>query len=268
MVTNDPRHLPFGMFAKRKELPGMEVGVEVAVMPDDAMKQRLVEPQREVVEGEPEHGDAKPGRHRSGNLQQTLFHETGAWGGEVHIASWDEGGIERGVIDVALLLQHLQIDGEHTGLAIALDLDAEVGFEFLFRKDDMLGPGLEMIAAMRGHLVTFVDDASDDVGCIGGEVGGAEESGPYAALLQAVEDACGAEARHLHRFVHCNLDTMFARYVVLLGVEAQHDIFAHDSVKSIDYCACKDSLCWRIIQIFGEIIWQYRFFSLNLSRKI
>ena len=219
MMTDDPGQFPFGMLAQREELPGMEVGVEVTVVTDGAMEQRLVEPQREVVKGEPEQGDAQPRRDGRGNLQDAFLHEAGARRGEVHVTTGDEGGVERGVIDVAFALEDLQIDGEHAGLAIALHPDAELGFELLFGKDDVLGLGLEVVAAVRGHLVPFVEDAPDDFGCTGGEVGGAEEGGVRAALLQAVEDAGGAVARYLHRFVHRDIDAVFAGHIVLLGVE-------------------------------------------------
>ena len=147
MVADDPGQLPFGMLAEREELPGMEVGVEVAVVTDGAMEQRLVEPKREVVERQPEQRDAQPRRDGRGYLQDAFLHEAGARRGEVHVATGDEGGVERGVIDVAFALEDLQIDGEHAGLAIALHPDAELGFELLFGKDDVLGLGLEVILA-------------------------------------------------------------------------------------------------------------------------
>ena len=198
VVADDEGHAQLGMLLQVVELPGMEVGDEVAVVAERAAHQQMVEPLGQVVQREPEQREAQPGRHRGGNLPHPVLQERRSRTGKMHVAARDEGRIERRVVAVARLADGLVADGEHAGLAIACHLTAADALNDALRLGKVGGLGLPVVNAVTGHLVPLVHDALHHVGSLFGKVSRAEERGPHTVLPEYVEDAARAFARHAH----------------------------------------------------------------------
>ena len=97
VVPDDKGHLELGMCLQLIELPGVEVGDEVAVLMEYTAHHPVIKALGQVVECQPEQREPDEGRDGGRDLHHTIFHEPRAGLGEVHIAARDEGGIERRV---------------------------------------------------------------------------------------------------------------------------------------------------------------------------
>ena len=73
VVTDDEGHAQLGVLAQFVELPRMEVGDEVAVMLQRAAHHPVVETFGQVVQREPEEGEAQPGGDGSWNLHDACM---------------------------------------------------------------------------------------------------------------------------------------------------------------------------------------------------
>ena len=82
---------------------------------------------------------------------------------------------------------------KHAWLAIAIGCSASGLLQNFLRLLDIGSLWVPVVYAMASHLMPFVHDALDDFGCMLYKIGGAEESGSHLVLLEAVEDAVGAE---------------------------------------------------------------------------
>ena len=81
----------------------------------------------------PEEREANKRRHRSRDLQYSLLHKVRAWCTQMHIASRDEGGVERGIVAIACLIDLRLRDGHHTRLTIASHRDSSKSLESVLR---------------------------------------------------------------------------------------------------------------------------------------
>ena len=100
VVLDDKGHLELGMCLQLIELPGMEVGHEVAVLSEHTAHHPVIKPLGQVVECQPEQREPDEGRDGGRNLHHAILHEPRAGLGEMHIAARDEGRIERRVITI------------------------------------------------------------------------------------------------------------------------------------------------------------------------
>ena len=94
VVLDDKRHLELWMLLQLEELPGMEVGDEVAILPEHAARHPMIESFWQVVEGKPEQREADDWRDGGRNLHHPVFHKPGTRLREVHITSRNEGRIQ------------------------------------------------------------------------------------------------------------------------------------------------------------------------------
>lgn len=95
VVADDKGHLEFGMLFQVEELPRVKIGDEVAIALEHTAHHPVVEPFGQVVEGEPEQGEADERCDGCRNLHHAVFHEPCARLREVHVAAWDECWVER-----------------------------------------------------------------------------------------------------------------------------------------------------------------------------
>ena len=77
-------------------------------------------------------------------------------------------------------------NGEHAGLSVAINGLLGHAFNDFFRPKHVVIFGLPVVNTMASHLVSFVDDALNDVGCVRSKVAGAEECGLHAVGFQDV----------------------------------------------------------------------------------
>ena len=182
----------------------------------------LVEPQRQVVKGEPEEGETEPWGDRGWNLQHFASPERSTGFRDVHVTSWNESWIEAGIVVVALTLQFLIRHGEHARLTIAIHFPTRQLFKTFFRCDDILWLWVGVVTSMRRHFVSFIQDAPDDMGGILSKIRGTEKGGTYTFLFQQVEDTLGAFHRHRHTLSDgVVIHSMFARHVKLFCIKTQ-----------------------------------------------
>ena len=121
VVLDDKGHLELWMRLELEELPGMEVGDEVTIFVEYAAYQNMIKRLRQVMERQPEQREADEGCDGGRNLHDAILHKPRARLREVHIATWDKGGVERRIVTIAHALDLRLDDREHTGLTIAID---------------------------------------------------------------------------------------------------------------------------------------------------
>ena len=219
VVLDDKGHLELWMGLELKELPGVEVSDEIAILVEYATHQHVVERLRQVVERQPEQWEADEGCDGSRNLHDTILHEPRAGLREVHIATWDKGRIERRIIKITHALDLRLDDREHTGLTIAIDLKTRDTLDNLLRTGEVSLLRLRVIDTVTGHLVPLGDDALHDFRGILSKVARAEERGAHAILLQDVEDATGADLRDGHTLLQRKVNAMLARHIELFCIK-------------------------------------------------
>ena len=144
------------MLVQLVELPGMEVDDKVAVVPQRAATEPAIEAEGEVVAGEPEEREAQKRRHRGGDLHHALLHEVGAWGGEVHVAPWDEGRMQRAIVAVARTCYLGLGHRHHTSLPIAADRSPRELLEGVLRLLQVAKLEGPVVVAVGGQLVPLV----------------------------------------------------------------------------------------------------------------
>ena len=106
----------------------------------------------------------------------------------MHIASWDEGRVERGIIAIASLIDLRLGDGHHTSLTIASHRDSRKSLESVLRLlqvGRLKGP---VVVTMRSELMPLREDTLDDLGSVLSEVRRTEKSSTYLMLLQYIEE--------------------------------------------------------------------------------
>ena len=175
----------------------------------------------QVVERQPKQREADEGRDGGWDLHDTILHEPCAGFGEVHITTWDEGGVERRVVTIAHALDLRLDDGEHTGLTIAIDRKSRDALDDLFRTGEVGLLWLPVIHPVTGHLMTLGDDALHDLRGVLGKVARAEERGAHTVLLQDIEDTTGADLRDSHALLQREVNAMLARHVELFCIKTQ-----------------------------------------------
>ena len=94
VVLDNKRHLELWVLLQLVELPGMEVGDEVAILPEYAARHPVIESFWQVVESKPEQWEADEWRDRGGYLHYSIFHKPGTGLCEVHITSRNEGRVQ------------------------------------------------------------------------------------------------------------------------------------------------------------------------------
>lgn len=175
----------------------------------------------QVVECQPEQRETDEGRDGGWDLHDTILHEPRARLGEVHITTWDEGGVERRVVEIAHAFNLRLDDREHTGLTVAIDRKPGDALDNLLRTGEVGLLRLPVIHPVTGHFVTLGDDALHDLRGVLGKVARAEERGPHAVLLQHIEDATGADLRDSHALLQREVNAMLARHVELFCIKTQ-----------------------------------------------
>ena len=121
------------MLIQLVELPRMEVGHEIAIMTERTTTEPAIESEGKVVTRKPEEREANKRRHRSRDLQYSLLHKVRAWCTQMHVAPGDEGGVERGIVAIACLIDLRLRDGHHTRLTIASHRDSSKSLESVLR---------------------------------------------------------------------------------------------------------------------------------------
>ena len=121
VVLDNKRHLELWVLLQLVELPGMEVGDEVAILPEYAARHPVIENFWQVMERKPEQRETDDWRNRGRYLHDTIFHKPCTRLREVHISPWNEGRVQRRVVDITYALDFRFHDWEHTWLTIAID---------------------------------------------------------------------------------------------------------------------------------------------------
>lgn len=221
VVLDDKGHLELRVGLELEELPGVEVGDEVAILVKYATHQHMIKRLGQVVERQPEQREADEGRDGGWDLHDTILHEPCAGFGEVHITTWDEGGVERRVVTITHALDLRLDDGEHTGLTIAIDRKSGDALDNLLRTGEVGLLRLPVINPMTSHFVTLGDDALHDLWGMLSEVTRTEERGAHTVLLQDIEDTTGADLRDGHPLLQREVNAMLARHVELFCIKTQ-----------------------------------------------
>ena len=219
VVLDDEGHLELGMGLEFKELPGVEVGDEVAILAEYAAHHPMIKALGQIVECQPEQRETDEGRDGGWDLHDTILHEPRAGLRQVHITARDEGGVERRVVTIAHALDLRLDDGEHTGLTIAIDRKTRDALDNLLRTGKVGLLWLPVIHPVTGHLMSLRDDALHDLRSVLGKVARAEERGPHAILLQHIEDATGADLRDGHALLQREVNAMLTRHVELFCIK-------------------------------------------------
>ena len=221
VVPDDKRHLELRVLLQFVELPGMEVGHEVAVLLQHPAHHPVVECLRQVMQREPEQREAYQRCHRGRDLHHPVLHEPRARSRQVHVPAGDEGRVERRVIAVAHALDLRLHHGEHPGLSVAIDGAARHALHDLLRAGEVGLLRLPVIHAVAGHLMPLVHDALHHLRRMLRKVTGTEERGFHAVILQDIQDTVRTLDRHLHALLQREIHAMLARHVKLLGIKTQ-----------------------------------------------
>ena len=93
MILDDKRHLELGVLLQLIELPGMEVGDEIAILLQHTAHHPMVETFGQIMQGEPEEWKADERRNGCRYLHHPILHKPSARLREVHIAPRDKGWV-------------------------------------------------------------------------------------------------------------------------------------------------------------------------------
>ena len=173
------------------------------------------------MQREPEQREADEGSDGSRNLHHLTFHKPSTGIRQVHVAARNKSGVQRRVVLITHTGYLTIADGEHSGLAVAINLTATDTLH------DFLGTGevslfrLPVVHTMTCHLMAFVHDTLHHLGGVLGKISCAEERRLDVILLQHIKDAVRSDLRDGHPLLQREVHPMFTGHIELLCVKTQ-----------------------------------------------